>query len=135
MKSLALVVFAIHAVLEVVFGLNALISGGFSSLSAEQLANMPPEVRVSARFLGAALLSLGLMGAWVIFWPGVSSPVGRQMALLLAGFHLIGLAGAAFTALFAPALWISFHTWGAMVIHGLLGLGFLTISRGVKLKR
>lgn len=63
MRLFALVVFALHILAELTFGANALLSGGFSSQSAEELAYQPANIEGAARFLGAALFSLGLLGA------------------------------------------------------------------------
>lgn len=125
MKIFALVVFSLHILAELTFGANAFISGGFSSQSAEELANQSANIAGAARFLGAALLSLGLLGAIVVFGPGVGSPMGRSVAALLMFFHGIGVAGVLLTAQQNTG----YMTQGAapLIVHLILAVGFLIV--------
>ena len=125
MKIFALVVFTLHVIAELVFGANAFLSGGFSSQTAEDLADQPANIAGSARFLGAALMSLGLLGAIVVFGPGVGSAMGRAVAGLLMFFHGIGVVGVLLTA----QQYAGYMTQGAapLIVHLVLALGFLIV--------
>ncbi|WP_108813268.1 hypothetical protein [Loktanella sp. Alg231-35] len=125
MKIFALVVFSLHALAELTFGANAFLSGGFSSQSVEALENQPANIAGAARFLGTALMSLGLLGAIVLFGPGVGSSMGRSVAVLLALFHGIGVVGVLLTAQQNTG----YMTQGAapLIVHLVLALGFLIV--------
>ena len=127
MKYVAFAVFALHALAELVFGANALLSGAFSSQPPEEVATQPAHLASSARFLGAALFSLGLLGAVTLFGPGVGSQMGRMVAGVLAAFHLIGVAGVFITASAYPGFLSQTHAQGALAIHLILGLGFALV--------
>lgn len=128
MRLFALAVFGLHALAELAFGTNAFLSGVFSSQTAEQLANQPANIASSARFLGAALFSLGLLGALTIFIIGVASQAGRVIAIVLAIFHGVGVAGLFVTNGAYPGFIGETHALGAMTIHGALALGFLVVA-------
>lgn len=125
MKVFTLVIFALHIFAELVFGANAFLSGGFSSQTAEDLANQPANIAGAARFLGAALMSLGLLGAIVVFGPGVGSSMGRSIAGLLGLFHGVGVVGVLITMLQNDG----YATQGAapLLVHLVLALGFLIV--------
>lgn len=125
MRMFALAVFSLHILAELVFGANAFISGGFSSQSAEDLANQSANIAGAARFLGAALMSLGLLGAIVLFGPGVGSAMGCSVAGLLMFFHGIGVVGVLVTAQQNAG----YMTQGAapLALHLVLALGFLIV--------
>ena len=125
MKIFALVVFSLHVLAELTFGANAFISGGFSSQSAEALANQPSNIAGAARFLGAALMSLGLLGAIVLAGPGVGSAMGRSVAGLMAFFHGIGVVGVLITAQ-QNAGYMAQGT-APLFVHLVLAAGFLIV--------
>lgn len=125
MKIFALVVFSLHILAELTFGTNAFLAGGFSSQSAEDLATQPANIAGAARFLGAALFSLGLLGALAVFGPGVGSARGRAIAGLLMFFHGIGVVGVLMTA----NQYEGYMAQGTapLVVHLILALGFLIV--------
>lgn len=125
MRIFALFVFALHVLAELAFGANAFVSGGFSSQSAEELANQPAHIAGAARFLGAALMSLGLLGALVVFGPGVGSATGRSVAGLLMFFHGTGVVGVLITAQQNEG----YMTQGIapLIVHLVLAAGFLIV--------
>lgn len=125
MKLFALIVFALHILAELAFGANAFLSGGFSSQSAEELANQPANIEGAARFLGAALFSLGLLGALAVFGPGVGSPMGRAIAGLLMLFHAIGSVGVLITA--SQNEGYMAQGIAPLLVHLILALGFLVV--------
>lgn len=127
MKYFALTVFAIHTLFELAFGLSAFLSGGSSSQTAEQIAAQSTSLTISFRFLGSALMALGVMGAIVMFGPGVQSATARYMAGGFATFHALGAVGSLWTA--APGFEVYDNTLalGALILHGGLALGFIAI--------
>lgn len=125
MRYFALAVFALHSLAELAFGANAYLSGGFSSQSATELANQAPHIAASARFLGAALFSLGLLGVYVLLGPGVGSKTGRAVAALLFFFHAIGVIGVLITAAQNPGYFT--QGLGPLVVHLILALGFAVV--------
>jgi len=127
MRYFALAFFALHALIEMTFGANAFLSGAFSSQSAEEVASQVPHIASAARFLGVALFSIGLLGALTLFILGVASQAGRWMAGVLAFFHLVGVAGVFVTNASFPGFLSQTNTIGALVIHGVLGLGFVAV--------
>ena len=127
MKIFAVAVFAIHALAELAFGANAFLSGAFSSQGAEEIAAQPAHIASSARFLGAALIALGLLGAVTLLRPGVASPAGRMVAGVLAAFHGIGVAGVFVTASAHPGFLSQTFAQGALGVHLVLAIGFLMV--------
>ena len=130
MRYVAILVFSLHTLAELAFGANALLSGAFSSQSAEEVAAQPAHLASSARFLGAALFSLGLLGAAVLFGPGVGSQMGRIVAAVLAAFHGIGVAGIFLTASAYPGFLSATHAQGGLSIHLVLAIGFVIVVLG-----
>lgn len=127
MRYFALAIFGLHALAELVFGASAWWSGAFSSQTAEQLAAQPANIASSARFLGAALFSLGLLGALTIFVIGIATAAGRVIALVLAVFHTVGVAGVFLTNSSFPGFMGESYAIGGLVIHGVLAVGFWVV--------
>jgi hypothetical protein len=125
MKRFTVTVFALHTLAELAFGANAFLSGGFSSQSAEELANQSANIAGAARFLGAALFSLGLLGAVILFGPGVESPMGQHIAAVLMFFHGIGVVGVLITAATNPG-YVAQGT-PPLLVHLVLAAGFLIV--------
>lgn len=128
MNAFALTVFIVHTLFELVFGLRAYITGGSSSQTAQEIAAQPPKATVPARFLGSALIGLGVLGLLVIVWAGPTSMTARILAVGFATFHGLGALGvlkaaAADRSVLAPAL-----TKGALVTHGALALAFVALA-------
>ena len=130
MRILALIVFALHTLLEALFGANAMVSGTFSWQSAEQFPEHAAQLSISARFLGAALLGLAALGALVLLTDGVRSVLAMRVALILAIFHTVGVFGVLLTAMSAPEIMAITNTIGALVIHAALALGFIALLLG-----
>lgn len=131
MKYFALVIFALHTVFELLFGFNAFVSGTFSWQSAAQAAAYPLQLGTSARFLGSALFALGVLGAVVIFGPGVRSATAKVVGIGLATFHALGTVGVIIAAFADPAVLSHTNTLGAFVVHGVLAIGFIIFLVGV----
>lgn len=125
MRIFAFAVFALHILAEFTFGANAFLSGGFSSQSAKELANQSANIAGAARFLGAALLSLGLLGAIIVFGPGVGSTMGRFVAALLMFFHGIGVIGVLITA--QQNTGYMEQGTAPLIVHLILAIGFLIV--------
>lgn len=128
MYAFALTVFAIHTLFELAFGLRAYITGGSSSQTPEEIAAQPPRAAMSARFLGSALIALGVLGLLAVVWTGPTSGTARLLAVGFAVFHGLGALGvlkaaAADRTVLAPVL-----TKGALVTHGGLALGFIVLA-------
>ena len=86
------------------------------------------QISGSARFLTSGLLALAALGAWVLFVAGVASTAGRAVAAILALFHLLGVLGVVLTAMEHAGFAGTTNAQGAVVIHGVLGLGFLVVA-------
>ena len=127
MKYFALVVFALHTVFELVFGFNAFVSGAFSWQNAAAAAAQPLQLGTSARFLGSALFALGVLGAVVIFGPGVRSATAKVVSVGLATFHTLGTVGVIIAAFADPTVLSQTNTLGAFVVHGVLAIGFILL--------
>ena len=132
MKYFALVVFMLHTAFELLFGFNAFISGTFSWQSAAEAAVQPPQLGTSARFLGSALFALGVLGAVVIFGPGVRSATAKVVGVGLATFHGLGTVGVIIAAFADPTVLSQANTVGAFAIHGVLAMGFIIFLVGMK---
>jgi TRAP-type C4-dicarboxylate transport system permease small subunit len=128
MKVFALSVFVIHTLFELVFGASAYLSGASSSQTAEQIAAQSTSLSIAFRFMGAALLSLGVLGALVIFGPGVQSPTARVVAAGFVVFHGLGALGSLYTAAPGFQAYDSALAIGAVVVHALLAVGFAVIA-------
>lgn len=128
MRVFALTIFIIHTCFEIVFGLNAFISGGSSSQSAEQLANQSIQMTISGRFLGSALLALGVLGAVILFGPGVQSSTAKLVSIGFATFHLLGTIGVLIGASSDPTIFSNILTLGAFIVHAVLAIGFVVIA-------
>lgn len=128
MASFALIVFIVHTAFELLFGFSAFKSGASSSQSAEQIAAQPVELTIAFRFMGAALLSLGVLGVLVILGPGVTSDTARLVAMGLAVFHGLGAIGSLWSAAPGFAAYRKPLALGALVVHGALAIGFVVVA-------
>lgn len=127
MDVFALVVFSTHTLFELLFGLSAYASGASSSQTAEQRADQPVALSISFRFLGSALLALGVLGAVVIFGPGVRSEAARYAAVAFATFHGLGTLGSVYSSAPDFTVYRQPLTLGAVIVHGALALGFIAL--------
>ena len=132
MKTFALVVFAIHTLFELLFGLNAFISGASSSQSAAQIAEQSTQMTISFRFLGSALLAMGALGAIVIFKAGVQSVAAKYIAMGFVVFHGLGTIGSLWSAAPTFEVYTQALALGALILHGALAIGFAIIAIGLK---
>ena len=92
---------------------------------AEEAVQQPSHLAAAARFLGAALVALGVLGAVVLIGPGVRSEMGFWVALVLAVFHGVGCLGVVVTARAHPGFMGQTHARGALIVHLVLAVGFL----------
>ncbi|KJZ18728.1 hypothetical protein [Loktanella sp. S4079] len=127
MRIFALVIFIIHCGFELLFGLSAYVSGASSSQSAIEVAAQSVQLTIAFRFMGAALIALGVLGLVVIFGPGVSSRAARVIAMGFAVFHGLGALGSIFTAAPTFEVYQNPLSLGALVVHSILALGFVVI--------
>ena len=128
MNYFALGVFILHTVFELLFGISIFTSGGAASQSAEQIAAQSTELTISFRFMGAALTALGVLGAIVIFGPGVRSATARYVAAGLAVFHGLGTFGSLYSAAPGFEAYDAPLALGAVILHGLLAIAFIVIA-------
>jgi len=128
MRYFALAVFILHSLAELTFGASNFLSGSSSSLTPEQAEALTAPMISSYRFLGTALFSLGLLGLAIIFGPGVQSAAGRLVAGVLAIFHTMGCIGIFLTAQSNPEILSASFAIGALAIHGVLALGFISLT-------
>ena len=128
MEGFALVVYVVHTGFELLFGASAYLTGASSSQSAEQRAAQSTELRIAFRFMGSALLALGVLGLVVLLGPGVQSSTAKQVAVGLATFHGLGAIGSLWSAAPDFTVYRKPLTLGALVVHGGLALGFLAIA-------
>ena len=128
MHAFALSTFVVHTAFEILFGLRAYLTGGSSSQTAEEIAAQPPRATMPARFLGAALLALGLIGLMVILGPGVTSETARIAATGFAVFHGLGAVGVVLAARRDASVLAPVLTKGALTIHGLLAIAFAVLA-------
>ncbi len=125
-------VFILHTGFELLFGFNAFVRGAFSSQSAAEVAVQTVQMGMSARFLGSALFALGVLGAIVIFGPGVQSATAKVVGVGLATFHGLGTVGVIIAAVGDPTALSQSSAIGALVIHGVLAVGFVIVLLGTK---
>ena len=125
MWIIVFIVFLLHSLAEIGFGLRAFLTGSFSSQPAEEAVQQPSHLAAAARFLGAALVALGVLGAVVLIGPGVRSEMGFWVALVLAVFHGVGCLGVVVTARAHPGFLGQTHARGALIVHLVLAVGFL----------
>ncbi|WP_421723351.1 hypothetical protein [Bauldia sp.] len=128
MRTFAYIVFIIHVVFELIFGASAFLSGASSSQSAEQIAQQSVQVTIAFRFLGSALLALGVLGAVVVFVAGVQSATAKYIAIGFAAFHGLGAVGSLWSAAPTFEVYSQPLALGALVLHGLLALGFAAVA-------
>ncbi len=132
MRTFAIAVFAVHTLFELFFGANAFLSGSSSSQSAEQIAQQSVEMTISFRFLGSALLSLGILGAIVLFFAGVQSTAAKYIAIGFAAFHTLGTLGSLYSAAPTFEVYAQPLALGAVILHGGLAIGFAIIATALK---
>jgi hypothetical protein len=128
MEVFAFAVFSVHTLFELLFGVSAYRTGASSSQSAEQRAVQSTQMTIAFRFMGSALLALGVLGAFIIFGAGVQSVTAKYVAVGFATFHGLGTLGSLWSA--APT-WAAYRTrltLGALIVHGALALGFIAIA-------
>ena len=128
MRYVALAVFAAHVLIETIFGLRGFLAGAFSWQAGVDVTGLEAQISGSARFLAAGLLALAALGAWGLFVAGVASSAGRAVAAILALFHLVGVLGVALTAMEHAGFAGTTNAQGAVLIHGVLGIGFLVVA-------
>jgi hypothetical protein len=124
LRYFAFAVFGLHVVAETVFGLRGFLAGGFSWQAGVDVGALAPQIAGSARFLASGLLTLAVLGAWVVFRAGVGSAAGRAVAVILAFFHCLGAFGIVMTAASYDGFLSTTNAQGAFGIHALLGAGF-----------
>lgn len=127
MYAFAMTVFIIHTLFELAFGLRAYVTGGSSSQTAEEIAVQPPRATMSARFLGSALIALGLLGLLVVIWAGPTSETARIIAVGFAAFHGLGTFGILRVASTDRSVLDTTLSKGALVTHGGLALAFVAL--------
>ncbi len=128
MRLFALIVFGIHMLFELAFGANAFLSGASSSQSVEQIAEQSVELTIAFRFLGRALMSLGVLAAIIIFVAGVQSVTARYTAIGFFAFHALGASGSVWSAAPGFEVYQQPLSLGALVLHTLLAVGFLIVA-------
>ena len=128
MYSFALSVYVIHTLFEFLFGASAFLSGASSSQSKADRAAQPVTLKIAFRFMGSALLALGMLGLVVILGPGVSSDTAKYVAVGLATFHGLGALGSIWTAKPSFDVYKNPMSLGAVCVHGLLAIGFIVIA-------
>lgn len=127
MKKFSVTIFSIHTIFEILFGLNNYIKGTSSSLSAEQIATQTTEMAITFRFMGAALIALGVLGFIIIFMAGVDSKAARYVAMGFAVFHGLGSLGNLYTAAPGFEVYQQPMALGGLVLHAVLAVGFIII--------
>lgn len=127
MKLFALAVFAVHSLFELMFGLNAFLSGASSSQTANQIAEQSVQMTIAFRFMGSALLALGILGVVVIFGAGVRSITAKYVATGFAAFHGLGAIGSLWSSAPTFEVYAQTLTLGALVVHSTLALGFAAL--------
>lgn len=132
MRLFALIIFGIHTLFELVFGASAYLSGASSSQTAEAAAAQSVAMTISFRFLGSALIAMGVLGAIVLFRAGVTSVAAKYVAAGFAVFHGLGALGSLYTAAPDFAVYANPLSLGAVVLHGLLAIGFAIIAAGLR---
>ena len=128
MEIFALAVFGVHTIFELLFGASAYLTGASSSQTAEQRAGQGTQMTIAFRFMGSALLALGVLGIFVLFGAGVQSVTAKYVAAGFAVFHGLGALGSLWSA--APT-WEAYRkplTLGALIVHGALALGFVVLA-------
>lgn len=128
MKRFAVFVFAIHVVFELIFGASAYLTGASSSQSAEQIAQQSVQLTIAFRFMGSALIALGVLGAIILFGPGVRSTAARYVAAGFTVFHGLGTIGSLWTAAPGFEVYAAPLALGAVVLHGMLAIGFAVVA-------
>lgn len=128
MKLFAIAVFAIHTLFELTFGASAYLSGASSSQTPEQIAEQSVQLTIAFRFMGSALLSLGVLGAIILVWAGVQSPAARYAAIGFAVFHSLGAIGSLWSAMPSFDAYSAPLAVGALVVHASLAVGFAVIA-------
>ncbi len=128
MRIFAVSVFGIHTCFELLFGASAFLSGASSSQSPEQIAEQSVQMTIAFRFMGSALLALGVLGVVVIFWAGVQSITAKYVAIGLAAFHGLGAIGSLWSAAPGFEAYSQTLTLGALIVHSSLALGFVVLA-------
>jgi hypothetical protein len=132
MKLFAITVFAVHTIFELLFGLTVFLNGASSSQTAEEIARQSDGVKIAFRFMGSALFSLGVLGAITVFFAGVQSITGTLMAIGFLTFHVLGTLGSLWSAMPSFEVYASPFALAALVLHGLLAVGFMVVVFNVQ---
>lgn len=117
MRIFALSVFGIHMVFELAFGASAFLTGASSSQNAEQIAQQSVQLTIAFRFLGSALIALGVMAAIVIFVAGLQSRTALYAAMGFAIFHGLGAIGSVWSAAPGFEVYQKPLALGAVTLH------------------
>ena len=106
---------------------NNYLKGTSSSLSTEQIATQTTQMAITFRFMGSALIALGILGLIIIFIAGVNSKAARYVAMGFAAFHSLGSLGSIYSAAPNFEVYNQPLALGALILHGLLAIGFIII--------
>jgi hypothetical protein len=128
MKRFATIIFGIHSFFEVLFGMNNYIKGASASQSTEQIATQTVEMAITFRFMGSALTALGILGLLILFKAGVLSKTAKYVAIGFAVFHGLGTLGSLYTAFPNFEIYSQPMALGALILHGMLAIGFTIIA-------
>lgn len=86
------------------------------------------ELTIAFRFMGSALISLGLLAAIVLFVAGVQSKFAQYVAVAFAVFHGLGAIGSLWSAAPDFLVYSQALSLGALILHGALACGFACIA-------
>jgi len=127
MKRFAIIIFGIHSFFELLFGMNNYIKGTSASQTAEQIATQTTEMGITFRFMGSALIALGVLGLVILFKAGVLSKTAKYVSIGFAVFHGLGTLGSLYTASPNFEIYSTPMALGAIILHGTLAVSFAII--------
>ena len=128
MKRFATIIFGIHSFFELLFEMNNYIKGASASQTAEQIATQTTEMAITFRFMGSALIALGVLGLVILFKAGVLSKTAKYVSIGFAVFHGLGTLGSLYTASPNFEIYSTPMALGAIILHGILAVSFTIIA-------
>ena len=127
MKRFAIIIFGMHSFFELLFGMNNYIKGASASQKAAQIATQTTEMAITFRFMGSALIALGILGLVILFKAGVLSKTAKYVSIGFAVFHGLGTLGSLYTASPNFEIYSTPMALGAIILHGTLAVSFAII--------
>lgn len=95
---------------------------------ADQITNQTVEMAITFRFMGSALIALGIPRVLILFKAGVLSKTAKYVAIGFIVLHALGSPGSLYTTFPNFEVYSQPMALGGLILHGMLAVGFTIIA-------